>query len=229
MEMLTRTFSSLDETMHAGSYFYYFSGNWKMITLGKYAFVIGILILPLALQSILILRAGWFNIRAILSTIFPAILTVFLAKSYLSIFVSTAGYFSLIVLALIPLLFLKKEDHNFLQAYTNVSFAVTLVVTSLHILPMMLIFIPLIPLKIVAFMKPSSKMLKNLYTTSLGIIAISLIFAPLSLIETSSNPLSMISLENLYEIEMNSSHQLLSFFIIITFPSISHIIYLAFI
>ena len=151
LELSTRTFTALDEQLHAGYYFYYFSEPWQMVPLGKYSYLIAGLILPLVLQGIMILRSKWFDKEAMVLAVLP-----FVVSESLNLFTnkecgSEPPKLVWLLFTLSPFLyktFVKEIDWEVYKAYSNFAMALGLFTTSLHILPLALLFSPLVLVKL---------------------------------------------------------------------------------
>mmetsp|Transcript_2478 Transcript_2478/g.3898 ORF Transcript_2478/g.3898 Transcript_2478/m.3898 type:complete len:184 (-) Transcript_2478:22-573(-) len=122
-----------------------------MVPLGKYSYLIAGLILPLVLQAIMMLRNKWFDKEAMILTVLP-----FVVSESFNLFTSKEcgnepPKLVWLLFTLSPFLyktFVKQIDWEVYKAYSNFAMALELFTASLHILPLALLFSPLVLIKL---------------------------------------------------------------------------------
>jgi hypothetical protein len=146
LELIIRTFTSLDENLHAGFYFYYFSGPGQVMPLSKYAFIIASLVSPLLFQAILTLKISWFDEESLEKLLIPYI------SSYFS-YILQIHFPSNPILPFLPFLLclkqVKSKSFPIFKAYSSLALGTTIAVLSIQLLPLGLVLSLLVPLRII--------------------------------------------------------------------------------
>jgi Gaa1-like, GPI transamidase component len=204
LEILVRTFTGLDENLHAGYYFYYFSGPTSMMPLSKYAYIILSLILPLIFQAILTLREEWWDYNGLKLLVMPYI-TGYLA--YALALTDCNKPFLVYPIFLIGLNLLLGRSGKVFKAYANLSLGTSIAIMSIRNFPVSLMLSALVPLRIVL---PCCRatIIYSILVIGFGIGA------------------SFSYLGQLAKIESCSGHHLLYYALCIFNPCVWHIIYL---
>lgn len=200
VELIIRTFTALDENLHAGFYFYYLTAPGQVMPLSKFAFLIGALISPLMFQAILTLKLSWFSYDGLVALGLPYV------SCYLS-YVIARLWPSIPLLWVVPHIFwLVRLPHlsrspkscsvqnsnsqsSIYKSYSSLALGTTIGILSIQMLPLALLLSLLIPLKII--IRP--------YRSYALFSFLSLLFLILIL---SSLPSSLL------ELELNSNHYL---------------------
>lgn len=202
IELVIRTFTALDENLHAGYYFYFFTSPTHIMPLSKYAFVVGALISPLLFQAILILKQEWFDPAGVYNLILPY-LACFLI--YISSICSTFPAY-LKILPLVLVLFAQKSGKVF-KAYSNLALGTSIVVMSIWNFPLSLAVSLIVPIKVLL---PAHRTQIGYFFT-LGICVAGILALPLG---------------EILEVEVNCGHCLYFWTVCGVAPCLVHIAYL---
>lgn len=204
LELVVRTMTSLDENLHAGYYFYYFSSFADFVPLSKYSYVVAVLVLPLFFQAILVLKEKWWDANGVFLILLPYFSCYAVYFTALGHCDSEFNWYSLLFLALN---LLGQGSTQIFKMYSNFALGLSLVIMSIHNFPIALILSALIPIKICL---PSLK-LPILFYTLFALIALCISYFPI---------------KHLTNIENCSGHHVLFYSLCVVFPCIWHLVYL---
>ena len=204
LELLVRMISSLEENLHHGFYFYYFSSPSDMIPLSRYSYLLGAMILPIFLQALSILKEKWWDSKAALLLLLPYF-TCFAA--YYTVLNNCNSVFHWYGLAILLVNIFAKGSNQIFKAYSNYSLILSIAFMSIRNFPIALLLSALVPIKV--FLPPVK--LRSMFYL-LGALAIAGIsYAPV---------------ETLASIEACSGHHVLYYALCIVAPCIWHLVYL---
>lgn len=219
LELTAKTFSGLEEQLHAGYYFYYFPDQWTMMPLGRYAFILVAMALPLLCQSILIFQHRSFDPKALGLLVSPYIISALaiiltrlqniscdhheLKENYWWIFVLVSFY--------LPRFYYQKADRQIFHAYSNIALGLSLVILGLIFFPFAVVAgLSCIPCKLL--------MLQH-RKISRGLLLI-VIFS------VAASGVLWGGLNEWLEVEICSGHKIWTAFVIGYMPNLLHFIYL---
>lgn len=219
LELTVKTFSGLEEQLHAGYYFYYFSDQWTMLPLGRYAFILVAMALPLLCQAILIFQKKSFDSNALCLVLSPYIIATMaiiltrmqniscdhheLKENYWWIFVAVTSH--------LPSFFYKNVDKDVFHAYSNISLGLSIVILGLVFFPLAIVAgLSCIPCKL---------LILN-HRRKYRVLVVIVVFT------VAASGVLWGGLQEWLEVEICSGHKIWTAFVIGYMPSLMHFIYL---
>lgn len=201
-ENIIRSFTSCEEKLHFGIYFFYYSGPKLIVPLSHYAYILVAFILALTFQAMLILREHPWEAKGAIFTIWPYAVGYLVYRLALPQCGDEVALSKLLLLLLGVVPYKKSLTY---KAYSNLALCTTIAIMGISNFPIALILAIIVPFKII---------IKPYRSIFISTLLLGTVFA-LSL---------QIDLKSIAEIESCSGHHLLGYALIALYPNICHIL-----
>ncbi|OMJ69530.1 hypothetical protein SteCoe_32723 [Stentor coeruleus] len=201
-EIIIRSFTSCEEKLHFGIYFFYYSGSKLIVPLSHYAYILVAFSLALIFQAMLILREYPWEIKAAIFTFWPYAVGYLVYKLVLSQCGNDISLSKLLLLLLGVIPYKKTLTY---KAYTNLALSTSIAIMGISNFPIAIFLALIVPFKI---------LIKPYRSIFISTLLLGTIFA-LSL---------QIDFKSMAEVENCSGHRLLGYALIALFPNICHIL-----
>lgn len=170
MEKILRMFGALDEQLHAGYYFYFFTSPLEFVPLSKFAYIVLALGLPLILQSILACLNTELTKKPILMTVW----TYAIGVTCLAIPPGLLAAGLVAGLTALPKLLGVKHDVDQTKAAFNITLAFSMSVLSLFFPPLAFAAgILLVPVRL--FVRPFKPRLMGTLCLAVGVSGLAIL------------------------------------------------------
>ena len=202
IELIIRAFTSLDENLHAGYYFYFFTSPTHIMPLSKYAFITGAIISPLIFQAVLILKQNWFDPAGMHNLVFP-----YLACFSLYFISKTLNFPEILIFLPLICILLAKRSGKVFKAYSNLALATGIAVLSIWNFPLSIVACVLVPFKV----------LIPAYRTQIGVFLV---------LGAGMAAFLAMPLKEILEVEVETGHCVYFWVVCMMVPSLVHLGYL---
>ncbi|OMJ69689.1 hypothetical protein SteCoe_32520 [Stentor coeruleus] len=202
IEMIIRSFTSCEEKLHFGIYFFYYSAPKLIVPLSHYAYILVSFAVALMFQATLILREHPWEAKGAIFTLWPYFIGYLVYKLILP---QCGNDISSVKLLLLLLGIIPCKKTLTYKAYSNLALSTSIAIMGISNFPIGLFLAIIVPFKIL--IKPYRSVF--ILSLLLGIIlALSL----------------QVDFKNIAEVESCSGHRLLGYALIALFPNICHIL-----